>query len=280
MKSVTRSLVTVALHEAALALCEEGRPSRAAACNEALRALSADTGDEVAQLRHQLDNATACVKSLQTLLPEGYTSIPDYINALKRERDEARRDVEAAAVGEERRDRYIKELEVERDNALGAEKALNDTVDSMRQAYASLHSELEKLQAQRTELAREVTAMRDRASDSEDKSGDQDDRAQLGARVGAFEDVLELLDELIQEKPPVDSGTAATLSIIKTEDLTSELCRRMALGKPLGDYHEQAAGKEGIPGELDTVGEAKEIAREILHSAKRNGLGGCALCAS
>ncbi len=190
MKSVTRSLITVALHEAALALCEEGRPSRAAACNEALRALSADTGDEVAQLR------------------------------------------------------------LERDNALGTEKALSDNLDTFRQAYASLHSELEKVQAQRGELSRELEAV----------------------AVG-----VERRDTYIAE---LEASAAATLRIIKTEDLASELCRRMALGKPLGDYHEQAAGKEGIPGELDTVGEAKEIAREILRAAKRNGLGGCALCAS
>ncbi len=63
-------------------------------------------------------------------------------------------------------------------------------------------------------------------------------------------------------------------------DIAAELCRRIATGKPLGDYHEQTPAYQGIPGELDTIGEAKEIARALLDAAKANGLGGCKLCQS
>jgi glutamine synthetase len=82
-----------------------------------------------------------------------------------------------------------------------------------------------------------------------------------------------------------DEGEFTLLRHVRLDQLTvtelsAELCRRMAAGKPLGDYHEQTdPDKQGIPGELDTVSEAKDICRDILKAAKRNGLGGCALCA-
>jgi hypothetical protein len=67
------------------------------------------------------------------------------------------------------------------------------------------------------------------------------------------------------------------LATLSTEDLTKELCRRMAAGKeiPEDDYDQC-----GVPGELDTVGAAKDVCHAVLKAAKRNSLGGCLLCCS
>lgn len=78
-----------------------------------------------------------------------------------------------------------------------------------------------------------------------------------------------------------DAMVQRVLSAFSNKALAKELCRRLAAGIVLGDYHEQTdPDKQGIPGELDTIGEAKEIARELLHAAKVDGLGGCCLCKS